>query len=121
MVRDWYLQSGINPMEEEIVWPSAYLLATAAAFAPRLVPHLACIFGNQVKAVFNTWIVPLLGLIFLPQMTIVNVDSASGAGIATIGFLPPLGGGVSLDSLTLVTGHFHSRHPGEKIGWVSHR
>jgi hypothetical protein len=66
LVRDGYLQSGINPREEGIVLLFGCLLAMAAAFAPRLVLLFAWIFGDQVNAVFDTWIVRLLGLIFLP-------------------------------------------------------
>jgi hypothetical protein len=44
-----------------------------AAFAPRLVLILMWIIGPRVNAAFDTFIVPLLGLIFLPYTTIMYV------------------------------------------------
>ena len=49
------------------------LLAIAAAFAPRLVLIIMWIVGPRVNAAFNTWIWPLLGIIFLPYTTIMYV------------------------------------------------
>ena len=49
------------------------LLAFAAAFAPRLVLIIMWIVGPRVNAAFDTWIWPLLGLIFLPYTTIMYV------------------------------------------------
>ena len=49
------------------------LLAMTAAFAPRLVLILMWIVGPRVNAAFDTWIWPLLGLIFLPYTTIMYV------------------------------------------------
>ena len=49
------------------------LLAFAAAFAPRVVLVLMWIIGPRVNAAFDTFIVPLLGLIFLPYTTIMYV------------------------------------------------
>ena len=46
------------------------LLAMTAAFAPRLVLIIMWIVGPRVNAAFDTWILPLLGLIFLPYTTI---------------------------------------------------
>ena len=45
-------------------------LAMLAAFAPRVVLIFMWIVGPRVNAAFNTWIWPLLGLIFLPYTTI---------------------------------------------------
>jgi hypothetical protein len=45
----------------------------AAAFAPRLVLAFMWIVGDRVNAAFDTFIVPLLGLIFLPYTTIMYV------------------------------------------------
>jgi len=42
------------------------LLFIAALFAPRLVFALMWIFGNDVDAAFDTWLWPLLLLLFLP-------------------------------------------------------
>ena len=49
------------------------LLAMTAAFAPRLVLILMWIFGWRVNAAFDSWIWPLLGIIFLPYTTIMWV------------------------------------------------
>jgi hypothetical protein len=45
----------------------------AASFAPRLVLLFMWIIGTRVKLAFNNFIVPLLGLIFLPYTTIMYV------------------------------------------------
>jgi hypothetical protein len=49
------------------------LLAIAAAFAPRVVLVVMWIVGPRVNAAFDSFIVPLLGLIFLPYTTIMWV------------------------------------------------
>jgi hypothetical protein len=49
------------------------LLAILAAFAPRVVLVFMWIVGPRVSAAFDTFIVPLLGLIFLPYTTIMYV------------------------------------------------
>ena len=49
------------------------LLAMTAAFAPRVVLGIMWIFGPRMNAAFDTWIWPLLGLIFLPYTTIMYV------------------------------------------------
>ena len=49
------------------------LLAMAAAFAPRVVLVIMWIVGPRVNSAFDTFIVPLLGLIFLPYTTIMYV------------------------------------------------
>jgi hypothetical protein len=46
------------------------LLAIAAAFAPRVVLIIMWIVGPRVSAAFDTFIVPLLGLIFLPYVLV---------------------------------------------------
>ncbi|MGD8683281.1 MAG: SHOCT domain-containing protein [Chloroflexota bacterium] len=47
------------------------LLAFTAAFAPRLILIIAWIFGDRWAAVWQgEWLVPLLGIIFLPYTTI---------------------------------------------------
>jgi hypothetical protein len=45
----------------------------AAAFAPRLVLIFMWIFGWRIAAAFNSWIWPLLGIIFAPYTTIMYV------------------------------------------------
>jgi hypothetical protein len=49
------------------------LLAMGAAVAPRLVLIFMWIVGPRVNAAFNNFVVPLLGLIFLPFTTIMYV------------------------------------------------
>ncbi len=49
------------------------LLAMLAGFAPRVVIILAWLFGNRWNLVWDTWIWPLLGFIFLPYTTIMYV------------------------------------------------
>jgi hypothetical protein len=54
-----------------------------AAVAPRLVLIFMWIVGSRVNAAFNNFIVPLLGLIFLPYTTIMYVLVWSpGIGLA---------------------------------------
>ena len=49
------------------------LIAMLAAFAPRLVIILAWLFSNRWDVVWDTWVWPLLGFIFLPYTTIMYV------------------------------------------------
>jgi hypothetical protein len=49
------------------------LLAMGAAFAPRVVLIIMWIVGPRVNAAFNSFIWPLLGLIFAPYTTIMYV------------------------------------------------
>ncbi len=49
------------------------LLAMGAAVAPRLVLLIMWLVGPRVNAAFDTFIIPLLGLIFLPYTTIMYV------------------------------------------------
>ena len=49
------------------------LLAMVAAFAPRLVIILAWLFSDRWDLVWDSWIWPLLGFIFLPYTTIMYV------------------------------------------------
>ena len=46
------------------------LLAFAIAFAPRVMLILAWIFSDRWDRVWDGWILPLLGIIFLPFTTI---------------------------------------------------
>ena len=49
------------------------LLAMAAAFAPRLVLIFMWIVGSRISAAFDTVIIPILGIIFLPYTMIMYV------------------------------------------------
>jgi len=46
------------------------LFALVGLVTPRLIFALLWIFTNYVSAAFNTWIFPLLGIIFLPHTTL---------------------------------------------------
>jgi hypothetical protein len=62
------------------------LALTAGFLGPRLALFIWWVFGNKVDAAFDTWVWPLLGLIFLPWTTLAYVlawgplDGVSGAG-----------------------------------------
>ena len=49
------------------------LLAMGAAFAPRIALIIMWIVGPRINAAFDTFIIPLLGIIFLPYTTIMYV------------------------------------------------
>jgi hypothetical protein len=62
-------------------------LALIAGFiGPRLALFIWWAFGSKVDAAFDSWIWPLLGLVFLPWTTLAYVlawgplDGVSGAG-----------------------------------------
>ena len=57
------------------------LLAFGAAVAPRLILILAWIFGNRWDLVFNTFIWPLLGIIFAPYTTVMYLLVWSPGGL----------------------------------------
>lgn len=58
------------------------LLAFGAAFAPRLVLILAWIFGRRWDLVWQgNWIVPVLGILFLPYTTIMYLLAWSPGGL----------------------------------------
>lgn len=57
-------------------------LAFAAAFAPRVVLLLAWIFSSRWQLVWQgSWLVPLLGIIFLPYTTVMYMLAWGLAGI----------------------------------------
>jgi uncharacterized membrane protein len=56
------------------------LFALLAGFFPRLALVCVWIFTNEVDRAFDTFIVPLLGLIFLPLTTLVYALFWSPAG-----------------------------------------
>ena len=51
----------------------ACLLAMGAAIAPRLIFIIMWIFGERINMVFDNWLWPLLGVIFIPYTTIMYV------------------------------------------------
>jgi len=70
------------------------LALTAGFLGPRLALFLWWIVGNKVDLAFDTWVWPLLGLIFLPWTTLAYVlawgpvNAVSGAGwlVVALGF-----------------------------------
>jgi hypothetical protein len=56
------------------------LLALTAGFFPRFALVLVWIFGNDVDRAYDSWLVPLAGLIFLPLTTLVYALAWSPAG-----------------------------------------
>jgi hypothetical protein len=70
------------------------LALTAGFLGPRVALFIWWIFGNKVDAAFDTWIWPLLGLVFLPWTTLAYVlawgpiNAVSGAGwlVVALGF-----------------------------------
>lgn len=73
------------------------LLALLAGMAPRLVLILAWIFGNRWDLVWQgNWILPLLGIIFLPYTTVMYLLVWGVGGISGFDWVW-LGLGVILD------------------------
>jgi hypothetical protein len=70
------------------------LALTAGFLGPRVALFIWWVFGNKVDAAFDTWVWPLLGLIFLPWTTLAYVlawgpiNAVSGAGwlVVALGF-----------------------------------
>ena len=70
------------------------LALTAGFLGPRIALFVWWVFGNKVDVAFDTWIWPLLGLVFLPWTTLAYVvawgpiDAVSGAGwlLVALGF-----------------------------------
>ncbi|HEU5348159.1 MAG TPA: hypothetical protein VFU63_06065 [Ktedonobacterales bacterium] len=66
----------------------ACLFALFAAFAPRLALLFLWLFTNLVTRAFDTFILPLLGIIFLPFTTLMYVLVwAPGYGVTGFGWL----------------------------------
>lgn len=64
------------------------LFALVAAFAPRLALLFLWLFTNLVTRAFDTFIIPLLGIIFLPFTTLMYVLVWSpGYGVSGWGWL----------------------------------
>lgn len=73
-------------------------LLLAFGIGPRIALVLVWIFGERVEAAFDSWVWPLLGLIFLPWTTLFyvlvwSVGGVSGWGwfVVAIGVLLDLG------------------------------
>jgi hypothetical protein len=72
-------------------------LVLASGLGARLVLALVWIFGNRVELAFDSWIVPLLGLLLLPWTTLFYVLVwSSGVGVTGAEWLV-VAVGVALD------------------------
>jgi hypothetical protein len=71
-----------------------------ALLGPRLVLAFWWIFGNKVDAAFDSWFVPLLGLIFLPWTTLAYVIAWQPGGLDGNWDVLLIVLGVGLDILT---------------------
>ena len=59
------------------------LIAIMAGMAPRLVLIFAWIFGRRWDAVWDgNWILPVLGIVFLPYTTVMYILVWSPAGLS---------------------------------------
>jgi hypothetical protein len=58
------------------------LFALLGAFAPRIAVFVLWIFTPMVNAAFNSWIWPLLGVIFLPFTTLMWILVMAPLGTA---------------------------------------
>jgi hypothetical protein len=76
------------------------LALTAGFLGPRIALFLWWIFGNKVDAAFDTWIWPLLGLVFLPWTTLFYVIAWSPIGGVTGAEWLLVALGVALDVAT---------------------
>jgi hypothetical protein len=56
------------------------LLALTAGFFPRFALAMVWIFGNDVERAYDSWLLPLAGLIFLPLTTLVYALAWSPVG-----------------------------------------
>ena len=56
------------------------LFLSAAFIGPRFVLVLVWIFGDRVELAFDSWIWPLLGLLFLPWTTLFYVLAWGAVG-----------------------------------------
>ena len=64
------------------------LVFLLALFAPRFALALVWIFGNRVELAFDSWIWPLLGLVFLPWTTLAYVLAWGPLhGVSGVGWL----------------------------------
>ncbi len=76
------------------------ILLLAAGIGPRLALAFVWIFGDRVELAYDTWVWPLLGLLFAPWTVLfyalawAPIEGVSGAGWIFVAF------GVALDVAT---------------------
>jgi hypothetical protein len=76
------------------------LVGALAIIGPRFVLAVWWIFGNKVDAAFDSWVVPLLGLILLPWTTLAYLIAWQPGGINGNWDVLLIVLGVALDVLT---------------------
>jgi hypothetical protein len=78
---------------------------------PRFALLLVWIFGNRVELAFDSWLWPLLGLLFLPWTTLGYVLAWQPGGVSGFWDVVLIGFGVLLDLLT-----YSARAAGKRSG-----
>jgi hypothetical protein len=63
------------------------LVFLLALLLPRVAMVLIFLFTQWFSAVFETWLLPLLGFIFLPYTTLAYMGAMLNAGEVTLGWL----------------------------------
>ncbi len=78
------------------------LVGGAALIGPRFVLAIWWIFGNKVELAFDSWVSPLLGLIFLPWTTLAYVIAWQPGGVSGNVDVVLILLGIGLDILTYI-------------------
>ena len=86
------------------------LFLIAAGIGPRIALALWWIFGDKVDLAFDSWVWPLLGLVFLPWTTIMYVLAWSPVGGVTGAEWLLVALGVALDIATYSARAARSRY-----------
>jgi hypothetical protein len=89
-------------------------LLLASGLGPRLALALVWIFGNRVELAFDTWVWPLLGLIFLPWTTLFYVLMWSAAGGVSGAEWILVGLGFVFDLMTYSARSAYGRYGGQR-------
>ena len=76
------------------------LAGFAAALGPRVAVAFWWLFGNKVELAFDSWIWPLLGIIFLPWTTLTFLIASEPGGVNGNWEVALIVLGVALDVLT---------------------
>ena len=75
-------------------------LLLAAGIGPRIALLFVWIFGDRVEHAFDSWVWPLLGLLFLPWTTLAYIFAwGSADGVSGWGWVL-VGAGIALDIAT---------------------
>jgi hypothetical protein len=87
------------------------LVLTAGVLGPRIALLAWWIFGDKVDAAFDTWVWPLLGLLFLPWTTLAYVIAWGPVDVSGAGWLL-VALGVALDIATYSARSAKARYHG---------